>query len=306
MEKYIKSLLIFTLVICVFSVTAQKKKDWDKINVGKEYGIDFTKFKSVSKSLKNSPAFISDYKIQQFFEQKGNNHKGGGSTMFSTVGLSGISQEAYQITINELYTDLFNGLKGIGLEMADGEKVVNSANAQSMHDGKKNIAEVHSGRLADGKIDGAGKYAIYRPMEPQYYTNKKIYGTYYQKLAKKEDVNMFMVSYTVTFAGFEASRGKSSKYLSTGPYMTVRLDMYINNPKGAYSIIHFKDAPIEANNDWSLGIDKDAEKDGSFWGISSSYDYTLKADEEKFLSELSSLIKAMQKGIVEEMKKELK
>jgi len=306
MMTCIKTLLIFTITLSVVSVTAQKKKDWQKIDMGKEYGVDFTKFKSVSKSLKSSPTFIADYKIQQFFEQKGSNHKGGGATMYSTVGLSGISQEAYQITIDELYANLFEELKNIDLEMADGEKVVNSATAQSMHDGKKNISEIHSGRLADGKIDGAGKYAIYRPMAPQYYTNKKIYGTYYLKLAKKEDVNMFMVSYTVTFAGFDASRGKSSKYLSTGPYMTVRLDMSINTPKGSYSIIYFKDAPIEANNDWSLGINKDAEKDGSFWGISSSYDYTLMADEEKFLTELSSIIKGMQKAIAEEMKNELK
>jgi len=305
MKIYIKSILISIFILSVVIVTAQKHKDWQKIDIGKEYGVNFTKFKSVSKSLKNSPAFIADYKIQQYIEQKGSNHKGGGATMFSTVGLSGISQDAYQATINELYADLFSKLEGIGLEMADGEKVVNSTNAQSIHDGKKNISEVHSGRLADGKIEGIGKYAIYHPMAPQYYTNKKIYGTYYQKLAKKEDVNMFMVNYTVTFAGFDASRGKSSKYLSTGPYMTISIQMSIITPKGKYSILSFKKQPIEANNDWSLEIDKDAESDGSYWGISSSYDYTLKADEEKFLTELSLIIKGMQKAITDEMKNEL-
>lgn len=60
MKTYIKTVLVFTFTLSVFLVTTQNNKDWNKIDVCDKYGIDLTRFKSVSKSLKNNPSFIVD------------------------------------------------------------------------------------------------------------------------------------------------------------------------------------------------------------------------------------------------------
>lgn len=163
-----------------------------------------------------------------------------------------------------------------------------------------------SGPKEDRVLNGAGnKQAIFRPQVPLYFTNKDIPGTYFMKLAGKENVNVITATYTINFAGFESDRGYKSKSLSTFPLLGVHVILSVITPKGAYAAMYYNKGMIYTEADWSTGIQEEKSRDGGFWGISSSADYVITAKEDAYVAELSGMIKAIQSDMVDALKANL-
>lgn len=297
------SFLIFLFLSLGALAQKGKSTDWSKTNFADEYKLNLSKYSGgVAKELQKSPVFVCDYKMLQYVQQKSANQKGGGPTVFAEAVLGGVEKEAYQKLTDELYDHLVSELKKAGLKIADGEAVIKSETAQKVADGKKEYAVDYPGGVENEKALGTGEYAIFRPRRPQYFSTKKIPGTFYMKLARKEDVNLIYTTYTFTFAGFDRSRGYSSKRTSVGPYLTVNINMSITTPKGKWTVATFKKAPIVANNSWSQGVEKTSEHDGSYWGLSSKGSFTIHADQEKFLAEIKGMVKGAQEAMVAGLK----
>lgn len=301
-------LTVGLILLTTLMVSGQKKnRSWSEVDLSEAYKLEAKVPGKVAKDLKATPVFISEYRVNQLIVQKAANHKGGGPSVFSEAALQGIDEAKYQQMVNELYNHLQSELSAAGLNMADGKALIASETAQKQHDGKKNFATVYPGGAREDRIlNGAGnRQAIFRPQVPLYYTDREIPGTYYMKLASKENVNVVTATYTINFAGFDADRGFNSKSLSTFPLLGVYVMLQFTNPKGAYAVLYYKDGLIYSDKDWSTGVQEEASSNGSMWGLSSSADYAIVAKEEEFITELSGMIKAIQKDMIDALKESL-
>lgn len=299
--------LLVTAAFLFISVAAFSQKDWSKANIADDYKMNVSKLSGgVAKSLKAVPTFVCDYKVLQRIEQHGANSKGGGPSVFSGASFQGVEQAAYQKMIDDLHASLLKQLEAAGLTMADGNAIVNGEFAVSQNDGKNDFAGVHDGSIKEEKVDMTkDRQAIFRPAAPLYFTDRQIPGTYYMKLAKKENVNLMYVSYWITFAGFEADRGYNSKSLTTSPYLTVTPIVTLITPKGLWSSVTLNKGPIAGNDGWSSGVEEVKSRDGSFWGLSSSADYVVVAKQDEYIKEVSGIVGAFQKAMTEAVKAEL-
>ncbi|HEY9115917.1 MAG TPA: hypothetical protein VIN10_14555, partial [Bacteroidales bacterium] len=75
--------------------------------------------------------------------------------------------------------------------------------------------------------------------------------------------------------------------------------------KGAWAYVSIGKGAIQGNNHWGKEMVEKSSKDGSFWGLSSSADYALEADEALYIAELKALISSLQSAMVDAMKEEM-
>tara|TARA_R110001599_G_scaffold81639_2_gene220289 strand:+ start:23766 stop:24698 length:933 start_codon:yes stop_codon:yes gene_type:complete len=305
-----KLTLILVLAIATIGLNAQT--DWSKVDFAKKYKMKAKIGGSISKSLKSDPTFIHDYYISQASLMTGKSQAGvmqkqGVGSVFAEAALAGVSAEALQKLIEESYAQFIAELKGIGWTISDGQSAID----YGIESGKADKNKAWIGRT-DGQVifvkagilnsEGTKEQNIFRPKDmPIYTTSAEIYGNFYNAAAKNANVNMVHINYVVGFASFEGKKNTSRNSLTTEAGLTIQPTLVIANPKGAWGGVTF-DKPIEGNNDWSKGLVETDSRDGSFWGLSSKGEYSIHADEAKYIEELRQILLYAQKAIVAEIK----
>ncbi|MFT7158112.1 MAG: hypothetical protein ACI8Q1_003139 [Parvicella sp.] len=144
-----KFTLIVALAITSMSLSAQT--DWSKVDFAKKYKMNTKISGGVAKTLKSDPIFINDYYISQASLMKGKSQAGmmqqrGVGNVVAEAALAGVSAEALQKLIEELHAQFVEELKGIGLNITDGQSVIDEANESGKGDRKNAWI---------GKTDGA-------------------------------------------------------------------------------------------------------------------------------------------------------
>lgn len=310
-----KKLFLAVLIVCPAYGFAQT--DWTQFDFIKECKVD-TKFPGgVAKSFKENPIFINDYSILQASLMKGSSQAGvmqkqGVGSVFSEAALAGVSQEALQSLIDDLYKEFVAEMKSAGFNITDGEALVQSEHARSKADNKNAMV---------GKTDGTVIFDKLGPTDPNSYdikeqnifrpkginvfmTTANIPGNFYQKLATKENVNLLSIGYYVRYAAFEGSKTVSKNRLETKASLSITPVIMITNPKGSFSWITFKKG-VWGGNHWSKGLVKEGSFNGSLLGLASKGEYAIHADESLYIQELRDIVSNLQKDLVQHIKAQL-
>jgi hypothetical protein len=309
-----KITLLLMLTIATIGLNAQT--DWSKIDIAKKYKAVTKISGGVAKSLKNEPTFLNDYTITQASLMKGKSQSGmmqkqGVGSVFAEASLAGVSAEALQKLIDEMHSQFVKDLEAIGLKISDGQSVIDNANSSGKGDRKNSMIGKTDGKpiyVQNGLLDNTPdikEQNIFRPADKNVFlTWARIPGNFYNNEAKKANVNLISVDYLVRFADFEGSKSMTRNSLTTGPGLTVLPRVSLINPKGAWGSITFN-KEVEGNNDWSKGLVETDSRDGSFWGLSSKGEYSIHADEAKYIAELRAIILNTQRAIVAQIKASL-
>lgn len=314
---------LFTALALLISLSLFSQKNWSKYDYSKEQKAKFSIKGSSAKSLKNNKTFIAGYTISQATTMKGS-QRGATKSVFSEVSLGGLSNEQYQQMVDDLYNKFIEELNNSGLQITEGEDVlkteyvkgklekdrkdeyIGSTGDNPAYDGKKKIQE--------GAMPGYGAWAVTRDVSfpPR---NKNIYltsniiksGNFYGKLSNKENYNLLIVNFYVSFASFDGGRGYKDIKLATKPVMAVSVKINLVTPNGAYNKLYYKDLPLWAGASWSEGIvkTKDNKSTSEFLGLARSADYSITANSEKYITELKEIIDGFQKDIAKNIKENL-
>lgn len=315
------SLLFVSLL---FATVLNAQTDWSKVDFADKY--DFrTKIKGKSaKALKSDKLFISDYVISQATTMKGS-QKTATNAVYSEVDLVGINQDAYQAMVDNAYKQLSELLQGIGLNLTSGEDVLSSAYGQKKksknaklefigNTGNKPAVEGKM-KITDGMILGYPAIAVTRDISfppanvNRYASNNRVTsGLFFQNMAKKEKFNLLTIHYNISFATFDGGKGYKSISLSTNPVMAVNATAMIYTTDMGWIPLYFKKMPVWAGVSWSEGVFKtdDNKSAADFLGLARSGEYVIKANSEKYINELESIILKIQKDMVEQLSNELK
>jgi hypothetical protein len=238
--------------------------------------------------------------------------KQGVGSVFAEAALAGISKEALQNLIQETHAQFIQELKSAGFNIVDGEEILKSDYAQGKSDDKSSIIGKMDGTVVFDKVgvmDPAGydtkERNIFRPKDKNVFTTTKmIAGNFYQRLSTKENVNLMSIGYNIKFANFEGSKTITKNKLTTTAELTITPIITITNPAGSFAWISFK-KPVEGNNNWSKGLAEKASRDGSYFGLSSSADYAINADETLYINEVRDIILNLQKNLAQHIKSQL-
>lgn len=307
--------LTLIIAIVLTSSVASAQTDWSKVDFAKECKIQTKMPGGVAKSFKENPTFINDYFINQASLMKGSSQPGmlqkqGVNAVFSEVALGGVSSVAIQQLIDELHAQFVEELKGIGLNIIDGKALVEEAMADGKGDKKNQIVGMTDGQPVYDKVgimEGSTikEQNIFRPRDKYVYmTYGKVPGLFYQRVAKKENVNMISIGYTIGFANFDGSKTVSKNTLTTSAGLTITPVVAIVNPKGLFAWITFN-KPVEGNNGWSKGLEETDSRDGDYWGLSSKGEYALGADQTAYINEVKSIVLNLQKDLAQIIKEEI-
>ncbi len=308
------------VILFALAFTANAQKDWSKVNFSKEYKSKFKISGGAAKVLKKNKTFVAGYTIGQATVMKGS-EKTANAAVFAEASLAGVSPEAYQKMVDDLYKELIDELTKAGLTITDGEDVINSAFAKKqLAKGDKKIIIGNTGdkpsyegkkSVVDASIFGytAGAGAVMRDVSfpPRnkniYITTKKIYGNFYQNLALKEGFNLLFINFNVSFASFDGGRGYKNVKLSTKPVISIKANVQLITPKGGYSWITYE-KEVWGSGDWSKGMGKtkDNKSTAGLLGLARSSEYAINADSQKYLSEVNDIISNFQKDIVKGIK----
>jgi hypothetical protein len=313
-------LILLSLIFISGSIFAQT--DWSNYNYEKEHKRKVSINGGGAKSLKNNKTFINGYAIHQATYMKGS-ESSATKAVYSKAGLGGLDNQSYQKMVDELYGELVNGLKDAGLMITDGEDALASGFATDRKSKEKRgefIGNVGTDTKKDGKkkitdssILGYRAGAVHEDVS-FYPTNKNLYlstniatlGNFYQKLVLKENYNLMMVDFYVSFASFDGGRGYKNISLETNAVMSVSVTVYVITASGKVEI-YYKDMPVWGGADWSLGLEevKDNASTSEWLGLARSGEYYVMADPEKYISEAKSMIRALQNDIIKGIKSEL-
>lgn len=305
------------LVLAIATVSLNAQTDWSKVDFAKKYKMNTKIPGGVAKTLKNDPVFLNDYYVSQASLMKGKSQAGvmqkqGVGSVFAEASLAGVRAEALQKLIDELHAQFIEELKGIGLNITDGQSIIDEANQSGKGDRKNAWIGKTDGAVIFDKtslLDNAPdikEQNIFRPKDmPIYMTSAKIPGNFYNNAAKKGNTNFISINYMIRFASFEGKKSMSRNSLTTEAGLSIQPTVLITNPKAAWGSITFE-KPIEGDNDWSKGLVETDSSDGSFWGLSSKGEYSINADEAKYIEELKQIVLNAQKAIVAQIKASLK
>jgi len=274
-----------------------------------------------AKSLKKNKTFINDFTISQATKMKGS-ERTATKSVFSEVTLSGLETDAYQEMVNQMYKSMITELEKAGLQITNGDDVIQSDYAQKRIEKDSNneaIGNIESNTVTEGKkkvtegmMPGYPAIAVtsdvsVRPENKIVYQTSSILkaGNFYQKLATKEDFNLLNIHFFVSFANFDGGRGYKDVKLETEPVMAVDVQITLITPKGGSQIYYKKDAWGTGN--WSKGIGKvkDNESTADWLGLARSADFVIDANQEEFLNELKQILNAYQRDIAAGIKEEL-
>ncbi|WP_339608646.1 hypothetical protein [uncultured Roseivirga sp.] len=306
-----KLTLLLMLALATIGLNAQT--DWSKVDFAKQYKMKTKISGGTAKTLLSEPTFINDYYISQASLMKGKSQAGmmqkqGVGSVFAEAALAGVSAEALQKLIEELHAQFIQELKGIGLTISDGQSVLDYGNESGKADRKNTWVGRTDGKVIFDKtsvLDNAPdikEQNIFRPNDmPIYMTTSIVGGNFYFNAAKKTNVNLISVSYMIRFASFDSKKNVNKNSLTTTAGLSILPNVLITNPKGQWGSITFEKS-IEGNNDWSKGLVETDSRDGSFWGLSSKGEYSIHADEAKYIEELRQIVLNAQKAIAAQIK----
>jgi hypothetical protein len=235
-------------------------------------------------------------------------------TVHSEVFFGGIPKDPFQKMVDELHLQFETEIAGAGLNVVNGDELLKSdwavkkSGDKDSWIGKTGTEPINvKGKTMDGGvIPGFGVWGVreavyFRPVDKNVYmTNKKVYGTFYQNLSVQNDVSLIAVFYNITFASFDGGRGYSSSKLETKPNLTIQPTVVIDGVT-----ITFGDLPIWGNNDWSLGITETDLDKLEYFGLATSAEYAIKADPDKYISEVKAIISNFQTDLIQALKEEL-
>ena len=310
-------IILFTSLLISGPIYAQNKTtDWSSVDFIDKYKVNLKIPGSTGKALHKGKIFISHYGLDQAVKMNGSNSTAG-SAMYNTVQFGGISREAYQKLVDELYADLVQKLQNAGFEISEGTEVIKSDFAKKNEGDKYHIGK-SSGQpqpdkagILDGGIPGYGAWAVKEGLnfEPDninvYYTTKRIPGNFYIKTVQKTGINLMSVDYYLSFASFEKGRGYKSISLETHPALGVN-PAVLFIPTSGYPSFQMKKGPIWGNSGWDDGIytKKDNKDDAELLGLAWSTDYVMLAKEAEYIAEVKSIIENFQTDFVNELKKQ--
>jgi hypothetical protein len=315
---------IFSIIlIAVFSMTVFGQQDWSKVDFFDEYKGKVKIGGASAKALKENKIFVNYYTVGQATTMKGS-EKSATKAVYSEVSLAGLENAAYQQMVDELYRQLLAELEAAGLQITNGDDVLNSGYAQErLAKGKKdehikktgaNPAYEGKMKITEGAMPGYGAWAVTRDITfPPgnaniYYTDDIIKaGNFYQKLATKENFNLLSIQFFVSFASFDGGRGYKDISLATNPVLAISATVKLITPNGAANTIFFKDFPVWAGSEWSEGIEKgkDNKNSAEAFGLARSAEYEIRANSDRYLNEVKDIISNLQKDIVEGIKTSL-
>lgn len=308
---------ILLLVMPLAFAQAVAQKDWSGVDFIKECKVDTKMPGGVAKSLRGNPLFVNDFYISQASLMKGSSQAGvmqkqGVGSVFAEAALAGVSQEALQSLVEELHAAFIEDLENAGLNVTAGDEVVQSEVAQSKLDNKNAMVGKTDGQPIYDKVTAMDQSGYdtkerwyFRPKDKNVYlTTATIPGNFYQKLSAKEQVNLLSIGYVIKFASFEGSKTVSKNRLTTTAGLSIQPVIMITNPQGLFSWITYN-KPVYGNNDWSNGLVEQKSRDGSYWGLSSSADYAIEANEEKYIAEVKNIVLALQKNLAQHIKAEI-
>jgi hypothetical protein len=312
MKKTFSLMVALTIFSLAFAQT-----NWETVDFIKEYKVDTKMPGGVSKSLRTNPTFINDYSVLQASLMKGSSQAGvtqkqGVGSVFSEAALAGVSKEALQKLIDEMYAEFVEELRKAGLNITDGTDLMKSEYIKSKAGDKKaNIGKTDGVAIfekvgdTDPHVYDTKERNIFRPNDKNIFiTNAVPAGNFYQKLSTKENVNLISIGYYIKFANFEGSKTVSKNKLTTSAGLSIHPVIMIYNPGGLFSWITFTKG-VGGNNNWSKGLVEKKSQDGSIFGLSSSADYSIHADEAKYIAELQSIISNLQKDLAAHIKSQL-
>jgi len=178
----------------------------------------------------------------------------------------------------------------------------------------KEISYTSKKNITDGALPGYSVWAVHEDVS-FHPTNKNIYissnivsmGNFYQKMVLKENYNLMMVNFFITFASFDGGKGYKNISLQTNAVLALSVQVNVMTPSGKVEV-YYKNMPVWGNADWSLGLEevKDNASTSEWLGLARSGEYYVMADKEKYISEAKSMISNLQKDIIKGMKVELK
>jgi len=317
MRKQTTFYLVVALLFTVNALFAQDKKgkltDWETVDIADTWKIKAKVPGGIAKSMMSEPTFIMNYELKQATMMVGSAASSNSASLFSGAALGGVSEDAIQKLTDELYADLVSKLEAAGLKITEGDEVVNSEYALKKSDTKSTFVGKKDGKAEYEKLNSLDDYSVREQMIfwPEntnfaYNTSLTKSGLFTQNLSKNTNTNVISVVYDVRFAQFDDDKGYKGKlYLTTKPGLYVAVSFSFMNPKGAWGSVTIGKGAIQGNNNWSKGVVEKSSKDGSFWGLSSSADYALDADEAQYIAELKALITNLQSAMVDAMKEEM-
>ncbi len=314
--------LLFVLLLLSIALNAQT--DWSKVDFAEKYDLEIKIKGKSAKALVNDKTFIADYVVSQATTMKGS-EKTATNAVYSEVDLIGIDQEKFQAMVNKSYKQLSELLLGIGLNLTNGEDLLNSNYAQKKISKASKLefvgntgnepAKTGKMKITNGMILGYPAIAVTRDISfpptnvNRYASNNNISaGLFYQNMAKKEKFNLITIHYYVSFATFEGGKGYKNISLSTNPVMAVTVSTMIYTTDMGWVPLYFKKMPVWAGVQWSEGVFKtdDNKSAAEFFGLARSGEYVIKANSERYINELESIILKIQKDMVEHLSNELK
>lgn len=315
--------VIQIILLLLISTSSFAQKDWSNVDFGEEYKSKIKIKGSSAKSLKANPTFIANYTIAQAVDMKASK-KSATKSIFQEVTLTGVSSDAYQEAVNSLYSELMKALEDAGIQITDGAELMNSDVVQKkLNKGKKNeyignTGEFEAiprkkGALDDG-IMGYDVVSVIRDLsfmpdnKNTYKTNNYITsGLFYTALAKKEEVNLLDITFYVSFVEFKGGRGYKSINLASNAKLGISMRANLYTPNGMINFMEYGDLPVYGGDEWSKGFyeTKDNEFDAEYFAVARSSEFEIMADSEKYLNEVSSIIKFWQLDIVNQIKKGL-
>lgn len=309
-------LLVYFTTVAIAKDKKEERKNWENVDFVSDYKVKF-KLASASKSLKETSLFVTNYSVNNALRMKGSESNSKG-TVHSEVFFGGIPQDKFQVMVNELYQHFQDELTKAGIKVSDGEKEINSEYANKQKENEKNIIGKTGNEpthqkagITEGSIPGYGILFVkegvsFKPADKNVYiAGNKIYANFYQKLATQENVNLINVTYNITFAAFDGSRGYSSASLETKPVLAILPYFTLTNPKGSISFITVEGGPIWGNEGWSLGIRETDLNKLDYFGLATSADYAVEADPDKYIAEVKAIIMNFQTDFVAALKAEL-
>lgn len=306
------------LMLCLILNYLQAQKN-NESNFSEQYKLEVKIPKASQKMLKQNPTFVNSYSVSQAITMSGS-QKTATKSVFSEVSISGLENEPFQKTVNELYQQLIELLNKNGIKYTEGNdflqsdyvkgriaksgktELIGTLGNKTQFEGKKKISE--------GSIPHYGVFAVTRDVrffptdKPVYITSNIIKsGNFYQKASSKNNTNLLSINYYVSFASFDGSRGYKDVSLSTKPVLAIAVAVNLITPNGAINKIYFKKSPVWGSSEWSLGTvkGKDNKDLSEFLGLARSAEYEIKADPTLYLSEMKSLISQLQTEIVQEL-----
>lgn len=318
--KRIKLTILTIGLLMAFQSIAQAQTDWSSVDFTKDYKGNFKIGGASVKSLKNNKTFVTGYNVHQATVMKGS-ESSATKSVYSEVTLGGISNDVYQQMVDNLYNNLMKELANAGLQTTEGEDVlatdyakrqaakgkkdiyIGSTGEQTSYEGK---APAIGGGIAGYQVLFVKRDISFQPRNKNIYLTSNIFtlGNFFQKLCTKENYNLLLFDYKVTFASFDGGKGYKDIKLATNPAIAITVTVSLITPNGAFNKVYYSKLPVWGNAGWSDGISKtkDNKNDSEFFGLARSAEYEITANSDKYINEVSAIISNLQKDIVKNIK----